>query len=68
MYFNRRPFSSNLFSAVMTDLVKIYRDQGRSQNYIKGGPKFSRPLLSRDTDSLSGKTLGHQRKRAPSGI
>ena len=52
----------------MTDLVKIYRDQGRGQNYIKGGLKFSRHLLSRDTDSLSGKTLGHQRKRTPSGI
>ena len=36
--------------------------------YIKGGSKFSKPLLSRDTDSLSDKTLGYQRKHAPSGI
>ena len=40
--------------------------QGHSQNYIKGGSKFSRPLLSRHR--FTDKTLGHQRKRAPSGI
>ena len=41
--------------------------QGHSQNYIKGGSKFSRSLLNRHTHSLSGKTLDHQRKRAPPG-
>ena len=39
---------------------EVLKGQGRSQNYIKGGSKFSR---HRFTD----KTLGHQRKRAPSG-
>ena len=38
--------------------------QGRSQNYIKGGSKFGRPLLSRHR--FTDKTLGHQRKRTPS--
>ena len=51
------------------DLInKFHCTQGRSQNYIKGGSKFSKPLLSRDTDSLSCKTLGYQRKHVPSGI
>ena len=33
-------------------------DQGRSQDYTKGGSEFSRSLLS--TDSLTDKTLGHK--------
>ena len=48
--------------------ILIMYAQGHSQSYIKGGSKFSRPWLSRDKDSLSGKTVGHQSKRAPSGI
>ena len=41
---------------IFVDKVEV--KQGHSQNYTKGGSKFSRRLLSRDTDSLSGKTLG----------
>ena len=36
-----------------------YTVQGCSQDYTKGGSEVSRPLLS--TDSLTDKTLGHQR-------
>ena len=35
--------------------------QRHSQDYIKGVSEFRRSLLSTDTDSLTDKTLGHQR-------